>query len=211
LLCRPELAVDLARGVVEAVKAPVTVKMRLGWDEANQVAPALAPMLEDAGVAAITVHGRTAAQKFGGQVSHEGIARVVEAVKRVPVIGNGDIKSPADAVTMISRTGCRGVMIGRAALSDPWIFRDTHALLTRGSLPAPPTVAERVTVMNHHFRNLLELRGERIACASFRQRVSWYVKKLGPCKTFHERVRGMTSASEYWQAVDEFGGCLSAA
>ena len=115
----------LVKGMVEAVKIPVTAKMRLGWDDENLTAPDLARALEDAGVAAIFVHGRTRQQGFGGTVNLAGIRRVVEAVKTIPVIGNGDIITPQAAKKMFDETGCAGVSIGRGAFYDPWIFRRT--------------------------------------------------------------------------------------
>ncbi|HOB74667.1 MAG TPA: tRNA dihydrouridine synthase DusB [Phycisphaerae bacterium] len=198
LLRDPAGAARLAERVVRAVDVPVTVKMRLGWDETSIVAPALAADLERAGVAAITVHGRTAAQKFSGSVCLDGIARVVEAVRSIPVIGNGDIRRPEDTKAMMDRTGCAGVMIGREALRDPWIFRDTHAFLTTGRVPPAPTVEERLTLMTRHFEHLLRIRGERLACITMRQRVSWYATRLPPCKRFKERMRMLSSSAEFY-------------
>jgi tRNA-dihydrouridine synthase len=119
----------LVKGMVEAVKIPVTAKMRLGWDDQNITAPDLARALEDVGVAAIFVHGRTREQGFGGTVNLAGIRSVVQAVKTIPVIGNGDIITPQAAGMMLNETGCAGVSIGRGAFYDPWIFRRTLAYL----------------------------------------------------------------------------------
>lgn len=210
LLRDAKAAARLAGTVVRAVQAPVTVKMRLGWDDGSIVAPELARALEDAGVAAITVHGRTAEQKFGGSVRLDGIARVVEAVRSIPVIGNGDICSPQDAERMRRVTGCAGVMIGRAALSDPWILREASAWLAGEPLPPPPTPFERLDVMDAHFRRLLAIRGERIGTMIFRQRVSWYCRKLPASRGFKERVRLMTVPSEYWDAVGAYREQLAA-
>jgi nifR3 family TIM-barrel protein len=204
LLRDTELAVRLAARVVRAVDVPVTAKMRLGWDESSIVAPSLAAALEDVGVAAITIHGRTAAQAFRGRACQDGIARVVAAVQCIPVIGNGDVRSPADAAAMIRRTGCAGVMIGRAALSDPWLFRDTHALLTAGRVPPPPTLADRLEFMRTHFEHSLRIRGERRACITFRQRVSWYLKAIGSFPAWRDRFRGLTSAADFHALLDEF-------
>lgn len=201
LLREPADAAALAAKVVAAVRIPVTVKMRLGWDESTIVAPALARMLEEVGVAAVTVHGRTAAQKFSGKADLVGIARVVAAVRRIPVIGNGDVCGPEDAKRMLAATGCRGVMIGRAALSDPWIFRDTHAYLTTGVIPPPPMRGERIAAMLTHFEHLLRLRGERVACMMFRQRASWYTRHFGRCQEFKDRVRTITTADEFRDLV----------
>ncbi len=116
--------------MVNAVKIPVTAKMRLGWDDDNLTAPDLARTLEDVGVAAIFVHGRTREQGFGGTVNLAGIRKVVEAVKTIPVIGNGDIITPQAAKKMFDETGCAGVSIGRGAFYDPWIFKRTLQYLT---------------------------------------------------------------------------------
>src|SRR6516164_9138309 len=120
-----EKTAGLVRGMVEAVKIPVTAKMRLGWNDQNITAPDLARALEDVGVAAIFIHGRTREQGFGGTVNLAGIRSVVQAVKAVPVIGNGDIITPQAAKKMFDETGCAGVSIGRGAFYDPWIFRRT--------------------------------------------------------------------------------------
>ncbi len=132
----------LVRGMVNAVKIPVTAKMRLGWDEDNLTAPDLARALEDAGVAAIFVHGRTRQQGFGGTVNLAGIRAVVQAVKKIPVIGNGDVITPQAAKKMLDETGCAGVSIGRGAFYNPWIFRHTLDYLKsfrRGKFRAPKT------------------------------------------------------------------------
>src|SRR5881398_2548251 len=129
----------LVKGMVDAVKMPVTAKMRLGWDDQNITAPDLARTLEEVGVAAIFVHGRTREQGFGGSVNLAGIRAVVQAVKTIPVIGNGDVTTPQAANRMLDETGCAGVSIGRGAFYDPWIFRRTLAYLNswrQASLPA---------------------------------------------------------------------------
>ncbi|NLX15004.1 MAG: tRNA dihydrouridine synthase DusB [Phycisphaerales bacterium] len=201
LLCEPERALRLAERVVRAVEIPVTAKMRLGWDEQSIIAPTLAGQLEEAGIAAVTIHGRTAVQKFSGTIDIEGIAHVVQAVRGIPVIGNGDIRRPADAKAMIERTGCAGVMIGRAALRDPWIFRDIHAYLTTGRTPPPPRPAERITLINRHFENLLHYYGQRRAILMFRQRVSWYFQHLAAPRAFRDQIRLLRSPEEYRELV----------
>lgn len=211
LLHEPRTALRLAERVVRAVDIPVTAKLRLGWDDDSIVAPALAGHLEEAGVAAIIIHGRTAVQKFSGSVRLDGIARVVEAVRNVPVIGNGDIHIPADAATMIEQTGCAGVMIGRAALRDPWIFRDTHAYLTTGQVPPPPRLSERVALINRHFENLLHYYGRRRAILMFRQRVSWYCQHLAAPRAFRDRVRLFRLPEEYKELVQTYLSSTEAA
>jgi len=201
LLRQPSLALDITRSVVRSVDLPVTVKLRLGWDSSSIVAPTLARELEAIGVAGLIVHGRTAEQHFRGSVDLAGIARVVEAVRSIPVIGNGDVRSPEDASAMIHATGCAGVMIGRAALGDPWIFPATHAYLTTGRIPPPPSRQDRIDFMNQHFENLLKIRGERRACITFRQRTTWYLRKIGMNREFQERMRELSSAQEYYDLV----------
>src|SRR5271165_3535188 len=134
----------LVKGMVDAVKLPVTAKMRLGWDDENLTAPDLARALEDAGVAAIFVHGRTREQGFSGTVKLPGIRAVVQAVRRIPVIGNGDVTTPQAAKMMLAETGCAGVSIGRGAFYNPWIFQDTEHFLSTGELLPEPAYAERV-------------------------------------------------------------------
>src|SRR5688572_18543156 len=150
----------LVSGMIRAVKIPVTAKMRLGWDDDNLTAPDLARVLEDAGVAAIFVHGRTRAQGFAGSVNVAGIRAVVAAVKTIPVIGNGDIISPEAAKHMLEETGCAGVSIGRGAFYDPWIFRRTQHYLRTGELLPEPDFAERVRVLRRHFERYCEFYGE---------------------------------------------------
>ena len=217
LLCDPDRAVRVLESVADAVAAsgvPVTAKLRLGWFDCQPVAEWLAPRLVDAGAAAITIHGRTTEQKFSGEVSHEGIARVVAAVGgRVPVIGNGDVREPEDVVEMIRRTGCAGVMIGRGALSTPWIFRDAWALQQSGRCPEPPSESDRIALIERYFGLMLEFRGEHYAMFQIRRRISWFAKRLGPCKPLRERIRLAANPAEVRAALDEFaaGGLRSAA
>src|SRR6185503_2833462 len=145
-----EKTAALVRGMVAAVKIPVTAKMRLGWDDENLTAPELARVLEDAGVAAVFVHGRTREQGFGGTVNLSGIRAVAQAVKTIPVIGNGDITTPDAARHMLDETGCAGVSIGRGAFYDPWIFRRTDCLLRTGKRLNEPQLAERLRVLRRH-------------------------------------------------------------
>jgi len=204
LLKNPDLAVRIAQRVVEAVDIPVTVKMRLGWDDHHIIAPELVVRFEQVGIKAIIIHGRTAEQKFSNNVRLEEIARVVQAAGSIPVIGNGDVRTPADAKIMIEQTGCAGVMIGRGALREPWIFRDTHAYLTTGKIPPPPSTQDRVQLLSGHFEHLIRLRGERTACLTMRQRVSWLIKKMNPHPEFKERIRMVSSRAEYYELIEKY-------
>src|SRR5437016_3243079 len=137
----------LVKAMVEAVKIPITAKMRLGWDDQNLTAPDLAQTLEDVGVAAIFVHGRTREQGFGGRVNLAAIRAVAQAVKSIPVIGNGDVTTPQAAKVMFAETGVAGVSIGRGAFYNPWIFVHAGHFLRTGELPPEPAFEERVRVM----------------------------------------------------------------
>jgi tRNA-dihydrouridine synthase B len=187
----------LVRGMVNAVKIPVTAKMRLGWDENNLTAPDLARVLEDAGVAAIFVHGRTRAQGFGGTVNLAGIRAVVQAVKHISVIGNGDVTTPEAAKMMIGQTGCAGVSIGRGAFYNPWIFRDTLHYLQTGELRPEPGYPERATVMRRHLDLMIEVFGEDHGCRLFRKPASWYAKRFGPAREFKKGVTSFRTRAEF--------------
>lgn len=194
----------LVRGMIDAVKIPVTAKMRLGWDDDNLTAPDLARVLEDVGVAAIFVHGRTRAQGFAGTVNLAGIRSVVQAVRRVPVIGNGDVTTPAAARHMLDETGCAGVSIGRGAFYDPWIFRRTQHLLKTGELLPEPEFAERLRVLRRHFERYCEFYGEEHGSRLFRKVAPWYAKRFGPSKPFKQKIIGITSRADFEAAVTEY-------
>ena len=188
---------DLVRGMVDAVKIPVTAKMRMGWDDENLTAPDLARALEDAGAAAIFVHGRTRAQGFSGTVNLAGIRAVVQAVRAIPVIGNGDVTTPAAARHMLEATGCAGISIGRGAFYDPWIFRRTEIHLRTGEEPPEPDFAERVRVMRRHFELYVEFFGEARGARLFRKVAPWYAKRFGPAKTFKQGILTIESRSDF--------------
>jgi nifR3 family TIM-barrel protein len=194
----------LARGMVGAVKIPVTAKMRLGWDSENITAPELSRVLEEAGIAAVFVHGRTRAQGFSGTVSLDGIRAVVQAVKTIPVIGNGDVTTPEAAKVMQTETGCAGVSIGRGAFYDPWIFQRTAHLLRTGELLPEPTFAERVRVMCRHLDLMTEIFGEEHGCRMFRKIAPWYARRFGPSKEFKQRVTKITTRVEFHAALDAY-------
>ena len=194
----------LVRGMIAAVKIPITAKMRLGWDDDNLTAPDLARVLEDVGVAAIFVHGRTRAQGFSGGVNLAGIRAVVAAVKKIPVIGNGDVTTPAAAKHMLDETGCAGVSIGRGAFYDPWIFRRTDHLLRTGELLPEPDFAERVRVLRRHFERYCEFYGEEHGAKLFRKVAPWYAKRFGPAKPFKHRIITITSRADFEAALAEF-------
>jgi nifR3 family TIM-barrel protein len=194
----------LVRGMIDAVKLPVTAKMRLGWDDENITAPDLARVLEDVGVAAIFVHGRTRAQGFSGTVNLAGIRAVVAAVKKIPVIGNGDITTPEAAKHMLDETGCAGVSIGRGAFYDPWIFRRTEIFLRTGAVPPEPDFAERVRVLRRHFERYVEFYGELRGAKLFRKVAPWYAKRFGPAKPFKQRIITIQSRADFEAALADY-------
>jgi nifR3 family TIM-barrel protein len=205
LLCDPDNTVRMVERVVASLRhTPLTCKLRLGWDDTCIVAPQLARRLENAGAKLITIHGRTTEMRFGGEARLDGIAAVVAAVDKIPVIGNGDVRTPQDAARMIAVTKCAGVMIGRGALSMPWIFRDTWAYLNTGEIPEPPSLEERCQLMRDHFYNMKQFRGERPAVFEFRKRISWYAKQLNPCTRLREEMRVIDSASDFEAAISRF-------
>ena len=205
LLCRLSTTLAMVEKIVQTVKSvPVTAKLRLGWDDRRIVAPFLANRLEQLGIAAITIHGRTTEMRFTGSVRLDGIAAVVAAVTKIPVIGNGDITSPAKAAEMMRVTGCRGVMVGRGALSAPWLLRDIDHYLRTGELLPPPSIEQKCRWMCDHFYNLLRFRNERVAVCEFRKRISWYSKHMQPCRELKDAIRTINSRQDFDQAVATF-------
>lgn len=200
LMCHPAHTVELVRGVVEAVRIPVTVKMRLGWDEKQITAPRFAREFEQAGVAAVMIHGRTRQQGFKGSVNLDGIRRVVEAVHRIPVIGNGDVRSIPDAARMLQQTGCHGVSIGRGALANPWIFRQLAEWETTGRYSLPGTFDERLQLLRRQFTYLEELRGTQSAIIQFRKMGHWYLKGMRVRAWLRNRFQ-QAGTREEWEAV----------
>ena len=209
----------LVQGMVNAVKLPVTAKMRLGWDDQNITAPDLARALEDVGVAAIFVHGRTREQGFGGRVNLAGIRAVVQAVKIIPVIGNGDVTTPQAAKHMLDETGCAGVSVGRGAFYDPWIFKRTLNLLQisgRDALPRvpadqqvgptipEPSFAERVRVMCRHFELMIEVFGEELGCRMFRKVAPQYARRFGPASEFNKPIVLVSSRAQFYEILENY-------
>ena len=170
--------VSLVRDVVESVQIPVTVKMRLGWDRSQLTAPKFAREFEQAGVAAVAIHGRTRAQGFSGCVDLEGIRKVVDAVERIPVVGNGDVRTVEDAARMFAETGCHGVSVGRGALANPWIFRQLQEWEQTGEYAAAGDFDDRLGLLRRHFRYLEEIRGTQSALTMFRRTGHWYLKAM---------------------------------
>ncbi len=203
MMCDAGQTVQLVRTVVESVRIPVTVKMRLGWDDTHWSAPFFAREFEQAGVAALTIHGRTREQGFGGRVNLEGIRAVVEATTRLPVIGNGDVRSLADAAYMLHVTGCAGVAIGRGALLNPWIFAQLRDWQATGTPSPGATHAQHLAFMDRHLRLLVEHRGDHFGCLSFRKVANWYCRVLKPGHTIQQRLMRLATLGEFEEIVAE--------
>ena len=176
LMKNPVLAGEIVRAVVNAVKLPVTVKIRAGWDENSKNAPELAKILEDAGASLIAVHGRTRNQMYAPSSDNKIIAEVKKAVS-VPVIGNGDVYTADDAVRMLEETGCDGVMIARGALGNPWLFEEITARL-EGKNYTPPSTEEKLTEALGQIEQMIKEKGELVAVAESRKHLSWYTKGM---------------------------------
>jgi len=194
----------LVRGMVNALKIPVSAKMRLGWDDDNITAPDLARALEDAGIAAIFVHGRTRAQGFEGTVKLSGIRQVVEAINSVPVVGNGDITSPEAAMHMFEETGCAGVSIGRGAFYNPWIFKHTRHFIETGELLPEPTFDERIRVLRRHYDLMFEVFGENRGSVMFRKVAPWYAKRFGPAKPFNKAIVQISTREDFDRVLNGY-------
>jgi len=194
----------LVKGMVDALKIPVTAKMRLGWDDDNLTAPDLARALEDVGVAAIFVHGRTREQGFTGTVKLAGIRAVVQAVRGIPIIGNGDVTTPEAAKRMFDETGCAGVSIGRGAFYDPWIFKRTGDFIASGTLPPEASFEERIRVLCRHLDLMIEVFGETHGCRMFRKVAPWYSKRFGPAHDFNKRVVLLTSKAQFHEILENY-------
>jgi tRNA-dihydrouridine synthase B len=188
-------AAGMVKAMVDAVRIPITCKMRLGWDDDNLTAPDLARALEAVGVAGITVHGRTRQQGFTGGVNLAGIRAVVDAVK-IPVTGNGDITTVRAAKRMFEQTGCAAISIGRGAFYNPWIFRQIQT-----GEEHEPTLEERLAIMRRHLDLMVEIFGENIGCRMFRKVALEYARRFGPSSEFNRRIVRLSSRQEFEEIV----------
>jgi tRNA-dihydrouridine synthase B len=195
----------ILEAVVRAVDAPVTLKIRTGWDKAQRNALRIARIAEQAGIRALAVHGRTRACMFGGEAEYETIAAVKAAVG-IPVIANGDIDDPEKARRVLEVTGADGVMIGRAALGYPWIFREVCAYLATGQRTPPPAIAEVHRVLLAHVDELHTFYGERAGVPIARKHIGWFTKGLPNSAAFRHAVFQLANAAEQRAAVDRFFG-----
>ena len=202
LMKEPALAGRIVRAVADAVGKPVTVKLRAGWDAGSVNAPELAQILEQSGAAALAVHARTREQYYSGRADWSVIRAVKRAVS-IPVFGNGDVFSAADALRMLEETGCDAVMIGRGAQGNPWIFAEIDAAL-RGEAYQRPDLPERVELALRHFDMELALHGERRGLPEMRKHIAWYVSGARGAARFRDYVNTLTRPEEVREALRRF-------
>ncbi len=205
LMSDPSRAAAIVRSIVERVgeSVPVTAKVRAGWDASRKNAAEVGRALEDAGLAAIAIHPRTRAQGYSGQADWSLITELVQAVQ-IPVIANGDICSARDASAVIAQTGCRAVMIGRAALGNPWIFRELAAAHAGQPIPPGPSAKERTALILRHLREHVEHVGdEERAVKKFRQHLIWYSRGMRGGSTFRERAMQLVEFDQVCEVVEE--------
>lgn len=195
-------AAEIMEAVVKAVNIPVTIKTRSGPTARRLTAVEMARLAEQAGISAVIIHGRTAAQGFSGQAEWRTI-RQVKAAVGIPIIGNGDVRSPEDAKRMFEETGCDGVMIGRAALGNPWIFSRTANFLKSGDAGGEPSATERIATAREHFRRMVELLGEERAVREMRGQLGWYVKGMEGAVFARQCAGQATTAREIEELLDE--------
>lgn len=206
LMKNPQLAHDILAAMVKAVKIPVTVKFRAGWDDANRNAVEVARAVEAAGVSAVAVHGRTRQQFYEGKAEWSIIADVKQAVK-VPVFGNGDIFTVADGLRMLEQTGCDGLMIGRGADGNPWLFTALAAALRGEPLPQPPSLKERLAQAAEHLEMLSAYKNEVVAVKEMRRHISAYLKGMPHAAEFRGRFHKVDTQEQFSELLAEYSEC----
>ena len=203
LLQHPDLVRDILHAVVDSVDVPVTLKIRTGWDRQNRNAVTIGKIAEDAGIAALAIHGRTRACRFVKEVEYDSIADVVSALS-IPVIANGDITSPEKALAVLQHTGAAAVMIGRGAQGNPWIFQQINQFLDSGEVAAKPSIEEAERVMCRHLLALHEFYGEFAGVRIARKHIGWYVNTLAGGKAFAKQFNKIENHLEQQDFLQQF-------
>ncbi len=202
LMCKPELAQKILTAMVKAVKKPVTVKIRKGFHDKSINAVAFAKMAEDCGAAAVAVHGRTREQYYSGKADWDIIRQVKEAVS-IPVIGNGDVCSAQDAARLLKETGCDGLMVGRGAKGNPWIFQQIVRYLDTGELVPRPTTEELREMILRHGRMLADYKGEAVAMREMRGHMAWYTKGMPHSAALRNEINQVDTLEEMAGLLDQ--------
>ena len=200
LMRDPEKAGRIAEAVVKSVQVPVTVKMRCGWDKGSINAVELARLLEGVGIAAVTVHGRTRVQMYGGRADWDTIRMVKQAVS-IPVIANGDVFSAEDAVRILRVTGADMAMIGRGCFGNPWLFLQAKAALAGENIPPLPSLADRCDVLVRQIERSAALRGERVALLEARRHYCWYLKGIAYANYYKEQINHMETLADLYRVT----------
>ena len=195
LLKEPDRLYAIVKAVSSAVSIPVTVKIRKGFEDGENVAPDIARAAEEAGASMIAVHGRTTAQMYRGHADWGVIRQVKEAVS-IPVIGNGDIATPQDAAAMLQQTGCDGIMIGRAARGNPWLFEETKVFLSSGTIPRRPDISEILDTAMLHAQMIVEEKGESLGMHQMRSHILWYVRGMRGSASLRRALQQISSLEE---------------
>ena len=201
LLKSPDKVYDIVKAVVDVVNIPVTVKIRSGWDNNSINAVEIAKIIEKAGASAITVHPRTRSQGYTGLANWNIIKEVKQSVK-IPVIGNGDIKSCYDAKRMIEETGCDAIMIGRASLGNPWIIKECKDYLEKGILPKEVNLKEKVEMIKKHTNLLIQTKNEKIAILEMRANASWYLKGIKGGNEIRREITSIKTKEDLFNILD---------
>ena len=207
LMRDPELASRVISHVVQAVDVPVTVKFRLGWDRSCINAVEFARMAQDSGASAVCIHGRTRVQMYSGHANWDVIRDAVDAVS-IPVFANGDIFSAEDALKAIKYTGAQGVMVGRAAFGNPWIFSQIRAALSGQDIPPLPPLRERLETAYTQFKLSAEQKGERVAALEARKYYAWYLKGVRNANFYKDKVCHISTAEEIYRLTRELQDTL---
>ncbi|MDK2975944.1 MAG: tRNA-dihydrouridine synthase [Candidatus Marinimicrobia bacterium] len=186
---------DIASAVSSAVSLPVTAKIRSGWDDKHVVIPHIAPVLEESGIQLVTLHPRTALMRYKGRADWSLIRQLKENT-RLPVIGNGDIRTASDALRMIHETGCDGVMVGRGALGNPWLLSQIKAALSGTDIPEDSSSSDKINLMSQHFRKVLKFYGPEQGYKIFKSHISWYTSGLPHGSAFRQKANKCRSVHE---------------
>lgn len=206
MMREPDKMVQITKMVVDAVKLPVTVKTRLGWDEDSKIIVELAERLQDTGIQALTVHGRTRCQMYKGEADWTLIGKIKENPRmHIPIIGNGDIDSPEKAAQAFDRYGVDGIMIGRATFGHPWLFREIKHYLTTGEIPPPMSVTEKVELAKMHLAKSIEVKGDRVGVLEMRRHLSCYFKGLPDFKETRLKLVTLNDVDELFRTLDYVG------